>query len=201
MNRNKLLTFFVVAVMVAIVALCFLKLSALPVIVGPVCVIACAVVAVALSSSRKTHLGANVAEGVSGDGIKTFIADSTATLRFLVAKVGSVAGNADIAGAGDKPLGIFTDQPTAAQGTAVALLGAVKGTQRVQVNSAVANDDWLSTDATGYAKTLPTADGTYWVFGRALLLANAAAGDVVEFIPVAPFKVQMATGVATVRTS
>ena len=149
------------------------------------------------NSRRFFHL-ANVAEGQNLNGQKTYTAVTTGTLRYLVAKLGATPLNADIAGMADEPIGIFTDQPTALDTIAVSLLGAAPGTQKVAINSAVADGDLLTPDANGYARTLPTANGTYWVFGRATLSTTpAAAGDTIEFIPHSPVKATVNTGVIT----
>lgn len=150
-----------------------------------------------LRPNRIFHL-ANVAEGQSLHGQKTYTAVSTGSLRYLIAKLGATPLNADIAGQADEPLGIFTDQPTAGDPIAVALLGAAEGTQKVAINSAVADGDLLTPDANGYARTLPAANGTYWVFGRATLPTTpAAAGDTIEFIPRSPVKATVNAGVIT----
>jgi hypothetical protein len=123
---------------------------------------------------------------------------TSGAVRFLVAKAGVTAGQADIAAAVDKPLGIFQDQPEAGLPCVVSLIPSTPGTNKVSINSTVTNDDWLTCDAAGYARTLPTANGTYWVFGRAILqAATAPATDIIEFVPVGPFKVVVVTLVGT----
>jgi hypothetical protein len=77
------------------------------------------------------------------------------------------------------------------------LLGGTVGTQKVALNSTVALGDALTPDAAGYARTLPTADGVYWVFGNAL--QAGVAGDVIEFLPCFPKQIQYATAVASTR--
>ena len=142
---------------------------------------------------------ANVAEGQSLTGLKNFAADVVVAGRYRIGKIGSSAANITlIAAVTDKPLAIMQDE-AAAIGDYMncAVLGATVGTLKVALNSTVALGDTLTVDATGYARTLPTADGTYWIFGAAL--QAGVAGDIIEFAPCFPRQIQYATAVATSR--
>ena len=151
----------------------------------------------ALRCSNRLVL-ANVAEGQSLNGLKTYLSDAVIASRYLICKFGTDAAHINLTAAGDLPLGVITDAAAAiGDPVAVALFDAASGTQKVAINSNVNYNDLLTTDANGYAKTLPTADGTYWVIGRAL--QSGAAGDTIEFVPTFPFQVQYATAVATSR--
>ena len=154
-----------------------------------------------LRSKRAFH-ACNLGEGENLHGIKTFFADAATTQRFLVVKSGSVTANVAVATNADYPLGVARDSATlAGDPVAVDLLGAVAGTKKVSVLSAVTFGQFLSVDPAnpGYAIAQPTANGTYWVFGIAVnLAAAAAAGDIIEFIPIAPRKIVIAGGVQSV---
>ena len=147
--------------------------------------------------SRPSTLAlANVAEGQNLYGKKTYISDIAIATRYLLAKIGSAQTNITTTNAGDRPIGVIADAvTTAGDAVAVALLGAAPGTQKVSVNSVVNPNDYLTTDANGYAITLPAANGTYWVFGQAANLTASVAGDTIEFIPCWPRRIVVAGGV------
>ncbi len=151
---------------------------------------------------RQTYDLANIAEGETPKGHITLLPDvqipcgTTGERMYFVAKRGARPNSGTLAGAGDKPLGIWYDSTDMAvpgggivsiltRGLVVKLLGCADGTRLVSLNSDVAQDDWLTTDANGYAKSLPAATpGIYWVFGRAL--QAGAAGDNIQFEPCEP---------------
>ena len=145
---------------------------------------------------RGGRLAANIAEGTRESD--SLIPDVTIPARYLLAKRGSDAAHFTLAGAGDRPTGVCADQssttgvPLPGLPLRVDLLGCGGHTKKVAINSAVAQDDLLVADAGGYAKTLPTAAGTYWVIGSAQQ-AGAASGvaatpTVVEFIGCLPYQ-------------
>ena len=141
---------------------------------------------------------ANVAEGQSLTGLKTYISDSTFGTRYRLGKTGSAATNVAIINAAtDKPRSVVTDEGVSGDAVTCAMLGATVGTLKIAINSTVAEGDTLTPDATGYGRTLPTADGTYWIFGTAL--QAGVAGDIIEFVPCFPRQIQYATAVATSR--
>lgn len=146
----------------------------------------------------RRFLAANVAEGQSLTGMKPFFADVAFPTRFRLGKIGSGPTNITIVTAAtDKPLAVMIDEAGIGDLVTGQLLGATVGTQKVALNSTVANGDALTPDATGYARTLPTADGTYWVFGQAL--QAGVAGDIIEFLPCYPKQIVYLTAVATTR--
>jgi hypothetical protein len=150
------------------------------------------------ATSRHRHLAANVAEGQSLTGMKSYSADAAFATRFRLGKIGSSASAINIVSAAtDKPLAVVTDEAAIGDYITGGLLGGTVGTQKVALNSTVALGDALTPDAAGYARTLPTADGVYWVFGNAL--QAGVAGDVIEFLPCFPKQIQYATAVASTR--
>ena len=102
-------------------------------------------------------------------------------------------------GAGDHPIGVCEDQSSTAgvalPGLALRVnrLGVSTRTKKVAINSVVAQDDLLVPAASGYAQTLPTAAGTYWVIGSAEQggAGSGVAGTptIIEFIGCLPYKV------------
>ena len=143
---------------------------------------------------RRHHtafLAANIAEGTRE--FDSLVPDAAVPTRYLLAKRGSDAAHFAIAGAGDRPIGVCEDQTSTASVALPGLplrisrLGISTRSKKVAVNSAVAQDDLLVPAANGYAQTLPTAAGTYWIIGNAE--QAGAAGGVVEFIGSLPYKV------------
>ena len=141
---------------------------------------------------RRGFLAANIAEGTRE--CDSLVPDAAVPARYLLVKRGSDPQHFAIAGAGDHPIGVCEDQ-TSAAGVAlpglplrVNRLGVSTRTKKVAINGAVAQDDLLVPAANGYAQTLPTAAGTYWVIGSA---EQAVAGtpSVVEFIGCLPYRV------------
>ena len=127
------------------------------------------------SMRRRRHrtgfLAANIAEGTRE--FDSLVPDAAVPARYLLAKRGSDAAHFAVAGAGDRPIGVCEDQ-TSTAGVAlpglplrVNRLGVSTRSKKVAINSAVAQDDLLVPAANGYAQTLPTAAGTYWVIGSA----------------------------------
>ncbi len=150
---------------------------------------------------RRRHctgfLAANIAEGTRE--FDSLVPDTAVPARYLLVKRGSDAQHFAIAGAGDHPIGVCEDQssttgvPLPGLALRVNRLGVSTRTKKVAVNSAVAQDDLLVPAANGYAQTLPTAPGTYWVIGSAEQ-AGAASGvsgtpTLIEFIGCLPYKV------------
>jgi hypothetical protein len=141
---------------------------------------------------------ANVAEGQSLNGMKTYLSDVVVAGRYRLGKIGSTPLNVTTTTTADKPHFILTDEvQTIGDGVVVAVLGAAPGTQKIAINSTVTAGDALTPDTLGYGRTLPTADGTYWIFGIAL--QSGIAGDIIEFMPCFPRQIQYATAVATSR--
>lgn len=151
--------------------------------------------------NRTSVAACNIAEGVHEGAKITKLADVALTSRFLVVKVGSDIDHVAICTASDIPLGIATDEPTAADiasdtaggreyfsRTNVNVFGgALQETQRGQAGSAnggvIAAGDFITADAAGQLKTKPAAGGgACYCVGRALQ-ATTAQGQVFEFTP------------------
>jgi len=128
---------------------------------------------------------ANIADGTHENGI-TKLADAAITTRFLAVKIGTDANHVDLAGVSDIPLGIATDEASAAEEPVnVAPFGASTGTLLGVASAAIAAGALVVPAASGKLRTLPTAAGTYHIVGRALLAAGAD-GDTFEFVPSFP---------------
>src|SRR5688572_227726 len=86
----------------------------------------------------ETVLLANIAEGTHEGGITKF-ADAAITERWLLGKVGSASDRVAVCGASDTPIGVITDEATAAgDGVSVSLLGSSRGTVRMVASAAIA---------------------------------------------------------------
>jgi hypothetical protein len=131
---------------------------------------------------------ANIAEGTHEDSI-TKLADAALTTRFLVVKVGTDIDHIAACGANDDPLGICTDEPSAAEREVnVDLLGTAKSTRKAVASEAITAGDRIFTAAAGKVSDLSAVAGTYYCIGRALQAA-AVDGDVIEFEPCFPIAV------------
>ncbi len=139
---------------------------------------------------RTGVLAANIAEGTRE--FDSLVPDAAVPARYLLVKRGSDAAHFALAGAGDHPIGVCEDQtsaagmPTPSLPLRVSRLGISTRSKKVAVAGSVAQDDLLVPAANGYAQTLPTAAGTYWVIGSA---DQSVTGGVVEFIGCLPYKI------------
>lgn len=131
---------------------------------------------------------ANIGEGTFDNGVKTYVADAATGGRYLLYKKGSDADHCAIAGLNDVVLGPSDDQAEAGMPIAIKLLGAVKGTQRVQTDGTIADGDYMKSGAAGQATKATTGDPG--IFGIAVIPtdASAAAGDTIQFRPGLPSK-------------
>ena len=145
------------------------------------------------SKMKRKRVFANIGEGTHGDfnGGFSKLPDAAIGTRYLFAKPGTDADHAAVAGHTDIPYGIFQDTTLGVGGmddltmpVAIRTLGAASETRRIALNSTVALGDYLVADDGGYAKTLPTASGTYYICGRALMAG--VAGDTIEMDPCLP---------------
>ena len=126
---------------------------------------------------------ANIAEGAAATGNITKLTDAALTERYLVAKVGSGSDRVGVCGIADTPIGVITDEASAAgEEVNVFLLGAGVGTIYMVASAAIAQGALLENDASGRVKTLAGTAGAHHVVGRALSAASAA-GDVIEVDP------------------
>jgi hypothetical protein len=125
---------------------------------------------------------ANIAEGTHEGGI-TKLSDAAITERWILGKIGSASDRVAICGAADIPIGVITDEATAAgEAVCVSLLGASRGTVRMVASAAIVQGALLEPAASGRVQTLGAGAGTHHVVGRALDAASAA-GDVIEVDP------------------
>lgn len=132
---------------------------------------------------------ANLGVSEHDTGIVTFFADAAIAIRYLLVKTGSDASHVAVCGAADRPLGICSDEPEAAEDDATTrLLGAYKGTTTMIGNAALAANIDIYTAAAGKVQGEPTVAGTYWLVGRSV---TACVGDGLEFevTPRAPVRV------------
>ena len=92
---------------------------------------------------------ANIAEGTHEDSI-TKLADAALTDRNLLVKFGSDADHIAINGASDDPLGVCTDEPSAAEREAnVVLLGNSHNTVLMVASEAITAGERVFTAANG----------------------------------------------------
>lgn len=125
---------------------------------------------------------ANIAEGTH-DGNITKFAEAAITERHLLGKIGGAADRVAVAGAGDAPLGVITDEATVALDPVnVALLGASRSTLRMVASAAIAQGALVEPAANGRIQTLTGSVGNHHIVGRALDAASGA-GDVIEVDP------------------
>jgi len=125
---------------------------------------------------------ANIAEGTHEGGI-TKSTDAAILERWLLGKVGSASDRVAVCGASDTPIGVITDEASAAgDAVSVTLLGSSRGTVRMVASAAIAQGALLEPAASGRVQTLGAGAGTHHVVGRALDVATAA-GDVIEVDP------------------
>ena len=135
-----------------------------------------------LARKPETVLLANSAEGTHEGGITKF-ADSAITERWLLGKVGSGSDRVAVCSAGDTPIGVISDEATAAgEAVSVSLLGSSRGTVRMVASAAIAQGALVEPAASGRIQTLGAGAGTHHVVGRALDAATAA-GDLIEVDP------------------
>jgi hypothetical protein len=126
---------------------------------------------------------ANIAEGTY-EGKITKKTDAAITTRYLLAKIGTDAAHVDLCGVGDIPLGVITDEASAAEELVnVNLFGSQCQTQLGVASAAIAAGAFIVAAASGKVRTLPAAAGTYYIIGRALN-APGADGDICEFDPI-----------------
>lgn len=117
---------------------------------------------------------ANISEGTHAGNI-TKLTDEAFTLRYLLAKSGSDVDHIAINGASDRPMGIMTDEATAAEAEVnVALLGAADSTRKVVASEAMDHNIEVFTAAAGKVQGLPVVAGTYFRIGISMI---AASGD------------------------
>jgi hypothetical protein len=114
------------------------------------------------------------------DGIITRSVESAVTSRYLLAKVGTSSTAADIAGATDRPLGVFLDSaPSIGDICPVMLFGCPPHTMLMVPSVAVSQGDVLYTAASGKVTNV-SATGAYAV---GIALTNGVVDGIVEVDP------------------
>jgi len=131
---------------------------------------------------------ANIGEGTFEHGVKTYIADAATASRYLLYKKGTDVDHSAIAGLNDVVLGPSNDQAEAGMPIAIQLLGAAKGTLRVQTDGTIADGDYVKSGAVGQATKATTGDAG--IFGIAVIGtdASSAAGDTIQVRHTLPSK-------------
>ena len=141
--------------------------------------------------SRRRAEFANIAEGSTLTGNKSYLPDAAIANRFNLVIIGSSQNNITPSAANtDIPLGVCTDSPDATNldvPVNVALLGCSKGTLKVVLGGTVNAGDMLQSNGDGTAIKLLTTTGTFYNIGRALM--SGVSGDVIEFAHTFPLKV------------
>ncbi len=134
---------------------------------------------------------ANIAEGQSSSGNKSYLPDAAIALRYTLVKFGSDQSHI-VAGSNNTeiPLGVATDSADAANldvPVNVALLGSASGTLKAQCGGTVNYGDFLQSKGDGTVQALLATTGTFYRIGRAL--QSGVAGDVIEFSSENPIKI------------
>lgn len=127
---------------------------------------------------------ANVATGTHEGGI-TKTLEQAAASRHLLGAQGSAANQVDLCGAGERPLGVITDEGDAGDPVNVALIGVTPNTLLMVASEPISLGSAVYTAANGKIQNQPTTGGDYYLVGHALTPA-AADGDRLEVSPVAP---------------
>jgi hypothetical protein len=129
-------------------------------------------------------------EGTAGTHkIATKLSDAAHNYSHLLVKAGSDADHVAVCGAANMPIGLTTDQPSAAeQPVNVNPLGLGDHTRKVRVASALAKGIDLYTAANGFAQAEPAVAGSYWKVGTSFEAAQQiGSGDyLIEFVPTLP---------------
>jgi len=119
----------------------------------------------------------------------TKLSAAAISTRYLIGKTGADVDHVVVVtAASDKPLGVITDEASAAEEPVnVELLGLTNKTVPVVAGVAITLDADLYLLASGKVGIKPTAAGTYWRVGRALQAADAD-GDVIAMESCRPRK-------------
>ena len=132
---------------------------------------------------------ANLGVSQHGNGKITYKADAAIATRYFLVKIGSDAAHcAVLAATSDRPVGICTDEPAAAEDLVnVDVLGASAETKTMVASGVIAAGATVVTDSNGKVQTEPTVAGTYWIVGTSIT-ASAADGDLFEVEPCRPIR-------------
>ena len=164
-------------------------------------IVALLLVAAAFYNAALRHAGTEyLANGalvnITPKGRATMLGDVQFPQRYLLAKAGSDTSHIALAGIGDRPQGVVTDQTPSTDASGdlsyplpVNLFGLNEDTERVIASAAISAGDLVVPYTGGLAQTLPIHGGlTHWVCGQARTVATAN-GDQVEIIPCFPYQV------------
>ncbi len=136
---------------------------------------------------RKAICLANIAAGTHAKSV-TRLTDAAVTIRYLLAKAGSDTNHVGICGETDCPLGVMTDEASAAEvKLGVELLGVTDRTLLMVASEAIAVGADVYAAASGKVQDEPAVAGTYYKVGRAVRAA-AANLDEIEVQAHAPVK-------------
>lgn len=126
--------------------------------------------------------------GTSSNG-KSLLSSAAVATRYLIGKFGADYRHVSVVAAtSDEPIGVITDEATAAEEEMfVELLGLTNRTVPVVASEPITLGADLYVTAAGKVGLKPTAAGTYWRVGKALQPADAD-GDVFEMQPQRPRK-------------
>ena len=129
-------------------------------------------------------------DGTHANGVLTLKCDAALASANLLVKKGTDASHVAVTAAEtDFPRGfVMHGTETAEDHVSVRLLGKGGDTKLAVASAAIAADARVVPAAAGKVQTIPTAQGTYWVVGRAVTAA-AADGDPIEIDDCHPFQV------------
>lgn len=116
-----------------------------------------------------------MASYVPGDVLSNLTAENDLSAKqYYILEKGAAAGQADVCdGAGDKPIGVLQNKPTAGQ--AVAYM--INGSSKVVTGAAVSVGDAVGTDGSG--KAIAKTANNDWIIGRAKT-ASGGDGEIIE---------------------
>jgi len=136
--------------------------------------------------NRSTIL-CNTAAGTHANGAVSFTAATAIDQKYCFGALTSNAGEIALAGSGlsTRAIGVISDEADqAGDYVNTSIIGATGSTMKVTAGGAIAVGDMLTSDADSLAVDVAEQSaGTYFVYGIAL--TPAAAGELVEFAPIA----------------
>jgi hypothetical protein len=139
-----------------------------------------------------------------GDGshqVLSLRADAAISTRHLLVKVGSDVNHAAvISAAANEPLGLCTDEATAAEDPiAVVLLGVAHKTVLMVAQGTIAANVDVYSYGDGTVTTVPTAVGTFWKVGKSRTASTA--GLEIEVEPCLPVLTKVVANAASLATT
>jgi len=120
---------------------------------------------------------------------KPYFSSAAIAAKYLLGKLGADKDHiAVLAATSDEPIGVISDEATAAEeAVSVELLAITKRTLPMVAGAAITLGADLYATAAGKVVVKPTAAGTYWKVGQALEPADGD-NDVIEVLPQRPRK-------------